>query len=67
MARIDFGNTTDLSDVRLLTLCQEAAVPWSLGCITLRVRYSRGADFSGTCFYADRRLYVNLGRHLVYP
>lgn len=67
MARIDFGNTTDLSDVRLLALCHEAAVPWSLGRITLRVRYSRGADFSGTCFYADRRIYINLGRHLEYP
>ncbi len=67
VARIDFGNATDLSDVRLLALCHEAAVPWSLGRITLRVRYSRGADFSGTCFYANRRIYVNLGRHLVYP
>ncbi len=24
-------------------------------------------DFSGTCFYTDRRIYINLGRHLVYP
>ena len=35
--------------------------------LTVRVRYSRGADFSGTCFYSDRRIHVNLGSHLVYP
>ncbi|MHC4092036.1 MAG: hypothetical protein ACYSVY_17505, partial [Planctomycetota bacterium] len=29
--------------------------------------YSRGADFSGTCCYQTRRIYVNLGRHLTYP
>jgi hypothetical protein len=40
---------------------------WALPDIILRVRYSRGADFSGTCFYADRRVYINLGRHLRYP
>jgi len=40
---------------------------WSTGPIELYVRYSRGADFSGSCYYADRRIFVNLGRHLVYP
>lgn len=40
---------------------------WAVGSITLRVRYSRGADFSGSCYYADRRIFVNLGRHLRYP
>jgi len=40
---------------------------WSIGRITVRVRYSRGADFSGTCFYADRRVFINLGKHLRYP
>ncbi len=67
MARIDFRNSTDLSDTTLLELCHEAAAPWSLGRIVLRVRYSRGADFSGTCFYTQRKIFVNLGRHLAYP
>lgn len=35
--------------------------------MTVRVRYSRGADYSGTCYYTDRRIYINLGRHLKYP
>ncbi len=67
LPRIEFHNSTDLSDARLLALCSEALVGWSVGTITLRVRYSRVADFSGTCFYTDGRIYVNLGRHLVYP
>ena len=67
LSRIEFHNSTDLSDARLLALCREALAGWSVGTITLRVRYSRVADFSGTCFYTDRRIYVNLGRHLVYP
>ena len=33
----------------------------------MRVRYSRGADFSGTCYYANHRLFVNLGRHVRFP
>jgi hypothetical protein len=31
------------------------------------VRYSRGADFSGTCYYRDGRIFINLGRHVRYP
>jgi len=64
---IDFQNATDLSDEKLRTMCQDALNGWNVGCPIVRVRYSRGADFSGTCFYADRRIYINLGRHLVYP
>ena len=65
--QIEFENATDLSDQRLLALCRDGAAAWSTGRITLRVRYSRGADFSGTCFYTDKRILINLGRHLVYP
>ena len=67
VSRIDLQNATDLSDARLLRLCEEGLADWSVGTMKLRVRFSRGADFSGTCFYADRRVYVNLGRHLAYP
>ena len=63
----DFHNSTELTDAKLRTMCQEALSGWNVGCPIVRVRYSRGADFSGTCIYADRQIYVNLGRHLVYP
>ncbi|MFQ5591773.1 MAG: ImmA/IrrE family metallo-endopeptidase [Phycisphaerae bacterium] len=67
MIRIDFANTTDLCSNALLGLFRDGAAGWSLRPITVRVRYSRGADFSGTCFYGERRIYVNVGRHVVYP
>ena len=35
--------------------------------LVVRVRYSRGAEFSGTCYYTRARVFVNLGRHNVYP
>jgi len=63
----DFHNSTELSDAKLRTMCLEALNGWNVGRPSVRVRYSRGADFSGTCIYADRRIYINLGRHLVYP
>lgn len=67
MTSIDFGNSTPLSDQRLQTLCREGLAGWSVGRIILRTRHSRGADFSGTCFYADKRVFINLGPHLKYP
>lgn len=67
LSRIELHNSTDLSDARLLNLCKQGLTGWAVGTITLRVRYSRSADFSGTCFYGRRRVHVNLGRHLVYP
>ena len=67
MARIDFRNTTSLDSARLLQLMQEAIDGWAVGTITVRVRYSRGADFSGTCYYADRRILINIGKHVRYP
>ncbi len=67
MSVIDFANATQWSSDKLLGLCCDGLTGWSVGQITLRIRYSRGADFSGTCIYVDRRIYVNLGRHLRYP
>lgn len=64
---IDIHNTTALDTGELVRLCKEAVSGWCFGPATVRVRYSRGADFSGTCFYADGRIYINLGRHLTYP
>ena len=67
MPRMDFRNATDLDGERLRALCEEGMAGWAPGDFVVRVRYSRGADFSGTCFYRDRRVYINLGRHLSYP
>jgi len=67
LARIEFHNSTDLLDDTLRTLCMEGAAGWAVRTVKLYVRYSRGADYSGTCFYGERRIYINLGRHVRYP
>jgi len=60
-------NATNLDDARLQRMCLDAVAQWRTDGLTVRVRYSRGADFSGTCYYQTRRIFVNLGRHLLYP
>ena len=67
LSRIDFQNSTSLSSDTLLSLISEAVSGWAVGGLTVRVRYSRGADFSGTCIYSERKILINLGRHLKYP
>ncbi|MFQ5414180.1 MAG: hypothetical protein ACE5E6_06945 [Phycisphaerae bacterium] len=67
MATLDFNNTTDLSNTRLRAMCLAGMDGWATGRVTLRIRYSRGADFSGRCYYNDGRIFVNLGRHVVFP
>ncbi len=41
--------------------------PYRHDSLKVRVRDSRGADFSGSCFYRDARLFINLGRRVAYP
>ena len=67
MAQFVFRNSTALEDGKLLELFRDGAFGWRTGCIKLWVRYSRGADFSGRCFYNEGRIFINLGRHLTYP
>lgn len=62
-----FKNTTALDDRRLRDAFVRAVDPGPITSLEVRVRYSRGSDFSGTCHYTSNRLYVNLGRHLRYP
>jgi hypothetical protein len=64
---MDFSNATQLSDQRLQQLFERHTAPFRHDRLTVRVRYSRGADFSGTCFYREGRIFVNLGRHLRFP
>ena len=67
MSRIVLHNSTNLTTARLQACCDEVLTGWAVGTVTVRVRYSRGADFSGTCYYRHNLIYVNLGRHLCYP
>jgi hypothetical protein len=64
---MDFGNATDLDGARLQRLYVRHARPYRHEGLVVRVRYSRGADFSGTCYYTRARIFVNLGRGNVYP
>lgn len=62
-----FNNRTELETDKLRAMCLEAVSGWRLRRVQVFVRYSRGADFSGTCYFRHARIYVNLGRHLRYP
>jgi len=64
---MDFANSTDLDGARLQRLFVRHTWPYRHDKLAVRVRYSRGADFSGTCFYAHARIFVNLGRQNAYP
>jgi len=64
---MDFGNSTDLDSARLQQSFERHAQPYRHDGLKVRVRHSRGAEFSGTCYYADACIYVNLGRQNVYP
>jgi len=60
-------NTTRLENSRLRESFLDAVHPWPTEELDVRIRYSRGSDFSGRCYYGTDRLHVNLGRHLNYP
>ncbi|MBU0640847.1 MAG: hypothetical protein KKB50_18430 [Planctomycetes bacterium] len=64
---MDFRNSTDLDDNKLEALLLRHTQPHKHERLRVRVRYSRGADFSGSCYYRDALIYVNLGRHTAYP
>ncbi|MGD8451165.1 MAG: hypothetical protein PVJ57_05050 [Phycisphaerae bacterium] len=64
---MDFSNATALDSAHLQRLFVRHTLPYRHDALRVRVRYSRGADFSGTCYYGDGRIFVNLGRHLRFP
>ena len=64
---MDFRNSTDLDDARLYAMFLRHTAPYRHDRLKVHVRYSRGADFSGTCYYREARILVNLGRHNRYP
>lgn len=65
--RMEIRNTTALSTDRLEALIRPYEDAWACRELTVLIRYSRGADFSGTCFYGKRRVHINIGRHVRYP
>lgn len=64
---MDFQNATELDSDRLEALFERHSQPYQHARLTVRVRFSRGADFSGTCYYQNARIFINLGRHLKFP
>jgi hypothetical protein len=64
---MDFRNATQLNSACLERLIRRHTHPYRHDDLVVRVRYSRGALFSGTCYYAEARIFVNLGRHAEFP
>jgi hypothetical protein len=64
---MDFRNSTDLDSTRLYAMFLRHTAPYRHDRLKVYVRYSRGADFSGTCYYRESRILVNLGRRNCYP
>ncbi len=64
---VDFANSTRLDSTRLYDTFVRHTWPYAHDRLTVRVRYSRGAAFSGACHYATGRLLINLGRRNHYP
>lgn len=62
-----FHNATQLDGERLECMFLRHTRPWRHDGLTVRVRYSRGAAFSGSCYYRDQRIFINLGRRNRYP
>lgn len=64
---MNFRNTTSLDSARLLGDLERFSRPYRHDRLSVWVRASRGADFSGRCCYATSRIYVNLGPRNRYP
>jgi hypothetical protein len=62
-----FRNCTSLDSDRLEWMFRRHAEPWPHDRLEATVRYSRRAEFSGTCYYGKHQVYVNLGQHNRYP
>ncbi len=60
-------NSTELDTSRLEHMFRGAVAQWPMDGAQIFVRYSRGADFSGACYYESDRIFINIGRHNRYP
>jgi hypothetical protein len=64
---MELVNRTELDFDRLRRMLDREIDGWPHERVHATVRYSRGADFSGTCYDRKGTIYVNVGRHVVYP
>jgi hypothetical protein len=64
---VDLRNSTELDTDRLHAMFVQHTLPYRHERLKVRVRYSRGAEFSGTCYYRHGQIFVNLGRQNRYP
>jgi len=64
---MDLHNSTSLDTERLHNMFVRHTLPYRHDKLKVRVRYSRGAEFSGTCYYGHAQIMVNLGRDNRYP
>lgn len=64
---MQYRNSTALDSDRLQALLLEHTAPYRHAELRVHVRYSRSAAFSGTCFFREARILVNLGRANRYP
>ncbi len=64
---MNLTNRTSLDSSRLAALLPRAVAAWPHQGLEVTVRYSRRAEFSGTCYYQSGRIYINVGRHNQYP
>lgn len=64
---MELRNSTALDGERLYRLFLQHTAPYRHDALHVAVRYSRGADFSGTCYYREGRITLNIGRHNSYP
>lgn len=67
MHDVNFSNTTALDSDRLHAMFVRHTQPYCHEKLTVRVRFSRSSDFSGSCYYRDSRIFINLGRKNKYP
>ena len=64
---MELRNSPSLDPDVLRRMFERHSTPYRHDDLRVCVRYSRSADFSGTCFYRDARIHINLGRHNRYP
>jgi hypothetical protein len=64
---MELRNSTKLDSARLVRTFNGYLQGWNGRNLKVYVRYSRGADFSGTCRYDCGHIYINIGRHVRYP
>jgi hypothetical protein len=60
-------NATSLSTERLQSMLLPHVQGWKCDRLVTYVRWSRGAEFSGSCVYDRRQINVNLGKQNTYP